>query len=127
MALTSEQIVQLRNPTYGAKSDLSDMVDYAETQLSEDAYGDQYANAVALLTMHYYAKQSGGDAPGSVVSETEGRLSRSFDSTAGTNRKTDWATTKWGQELIELTESLHFFPRNRMMDGSSSSGGLYRA
>jgi alpha-L-fucosidase len=117
MAQTAEQIVALRNPTYGAKSDLSDMVDYAETQLSECTYGDQYANAVALLTMHYYAKQSGGDAPGSVTAETEGRLSRSFDSSKGTDRNNDWATTKWGQELIHLTDSVVVYFRNRTMGG----------
>ncbi len=119
MALTSAEIVQLRNPTYGAKSDLNDMIAYAEKQLSENTYGDQYENAVALLTMHYYAKQgdgsTSGNAPGSLTSASEGRLSVSYDSSAGTHRQMDWATTRWGQELIELTESLVFGPRNRMM------------
>lgn len=115
MALTSAQIVALRNATYGAKTDLADMIAYAETQLSECTYGDQYANAVALLTMHFYAKQGGGDAPGAVTSETEGRLSRSFDASKGSAYQSDWSTTKWGQELIQLTQSLVFFPRNRMM------------
>lgn len=125
MALTSGQIVALRNATYGAKSDLADMISYAETQLCEDVYGDQYANAVALLTMHFYAKQSGGDAAGAVTSETEGRLSRSFDANKGSNENIDWATTKWGQELISLTRSRTFFPRNRMMPPQCTGGGLY--
>ncbi len=117
MALTSAQIVALREPTYGAKSDLADMIAYAETQLSEDTYGDQYANAVALLTMHFYAKQVSktGDAAGAVTSETEGRLSRSFDASKGSVYASDWSTTKWGQELLQLTQSVVFFPRNRMM------------
>lgn len=115
MALTSAQIVALRSPTYGAKSDLADMIAYAEGQLSEDVFGDQYANAVALLTMHFYAKQATGDAPGAVTSETEGRLSRSFDASKGAVYDSDWSTTKWGQELLQLTQSLVFFPRNRMM------------
>jgi hypothetical protein len=117
MALTSAQIVALRSPTYGAKSDLADMISYAETQLDEVVFGDQFANAVALLTMHFYAKQGGGDAPGAVTAEAEGRLSRSFDSSKGSTDQTDWATTKWGQELLQLTRSLVFFPQNRSMPG----------
>ena len=125
MSLTAAEIVTLRNSTYGAKTDLATMISYAETQLSEPAYGDQYNNAVALLTMHFYAKQNSGDAPGAVSAETEGRLSRSFDTSKGSDYNTDWATTKWGQELIQLTLSLNFLPRTRMMPATGDSGTLY--
>jgi hypothetical protein len=125
MSLTAAQIVGLRNATYGAKSDLATMISYAETQLSAAVYGDQYNNAVALLTMHFYAKQNSGDAPGAVSAETEGRLSRSFDTSKGSDHNNDWATTKWGQELIHLTQTLTFGPRNRMMPATGESGTLY--
>jgi hypothetical protein len=125
MSLTAAEIVTLRNPVYGAKSDLATMISYAETQLSESAFCDQYNNAVALLTMHFYAKQNTGDAPGAVSSETEGRLSRSFDVSKGSDYNTDWATTKWGQELIQLALSCNFLPRNRMMPAAGESGTLY--
>lgn len=117
MALTSAEIVVLRKPEYAGKSDLTNMIAYAETQLSEDVYGDQYANAVALLTLHYFAKQSpsASNAPGSVTSETEGRLSRSFDSSSGSPYPMDWSTTTWGQELIQKTLSRVFMPTNRMI------------
>jgi hypothetical protein len=125
MSLTAAQIVTLRNATYGAKSDLTSMISYAETRLSSEVYGDKYNDAVALLTMHFYAKQNSGDAPGAVSSETEGRLSRSFDTSKGSNHNSDWATTKWGQELIDLTLSCNFMPRNRMMPATGESGTLY--
>lgn len=121
MALTSAQIVALRSSVYGAKSNLADMISYAETQLDGGVFGDQYANAVALLAMHFYAKQGGGDAPGAVVSEAEGRLSRSFDATKGSTDQTDWGTTKWGQELLALTRSLVFFPRTRGMPADGAT------
>jgi hypothetical protein len=112
---TAAEIVVLRNPALSGDSRLSDMIELSKLELSEDVYGDQYENAVALLTLHKYAigSRGGGGPAGAIASEAEGRLSRSFNSSGGTHRQIEWASTSWGQELIQLTESLVVFFRNR--------------
>jgi hypothetical protein len=115
MSMTSAQIVVLRNPSLSGDSRLDDMISLAETKLSSSFYGDCYAEAVALLVLHWYAKESRGGAAGSVASETEGRLSRSFATDVGSSGGSDWSTTSWGQELETLTNSIGITVRNRMV------------
>jgi hypothetical protein len=115
MALTSAQYVVLRKPSLSGDSRLTDMIDLAETKLSEDVYGTQYAYAVALLTLHLYEMGTRDGAAGDITSETEGALSRSYGQSALSSSDNWWSATGWGQELINLTRSLIVFPRNRMM------------
>jgi len=110
--MTITEIITLRSAAVAAKTDLALMIELAETRLSEDTFGDNYEEAVALLVLHYYAINDRGGAGGQVTSESEGQLSRSFGVAAS---KSLWASTSWGQELIQLTSSLHLLPRNRMM------------
>jgi len=112
MALTITQIVVLRNAALSGDANLDAMIELAETRLTTDTFGDNYNEAVALLVLHMYEVNNRGGAGGPVTSESEGQLSRSFGVAAS---KSLWASTSWGQELIQLTKSLHLLPRNRMM------------
>ena len=112
--MTSAQIVVLRNAALSGDSRLSGMISLAQEQLCQDAFGDDYDYAVALLVLHWYAKESRGGNAGAVASETEGRLSRSFDAAQGGKSGDDLSTTHWGQELQALCKGSFFLPRNRM-------------
>lgn len=112
MAQTITEIVTLRSAVVGAKADLDDMIELAETRLTTDTFGDNYNEAVALLVLHMYEVNDRGGAGGSVTSEKEGQLSRSFGAAASSGALD---STSWGQELNRLTKSLTFFPRTRMM------------
>ena len=112
MAQTITQIVTLRSAVVGAKSDLADMIELAETRLTTDTFGDNYNEAVALLVLHMYAVNDRGSSGGPVTSEKEGQLSRSFGAAASSGALGD---TSWGRELERLTKSLKLFPRTRMM------------
>ena len=112
MAQTITQIVQLRDAVAGARSDLDDMIELAETRLSTDTFGDNYNEAVALLVLHMYAVNGRSGSGGPITSEKEGQLSRSFGAAASSGALGD---TSWGRELERLTRSLVFGPRTRMM------------
>jgi hypothetical protein len=112
MALTIEEIIALRSATVAAKADLAQMIELAESQLKECTFGDQYNNAVALLVLHLYAINDRNGSGGSIRSEKEGQLARSFGSV---DSSLAWASTSWGQELIQLVQSLNLLPRTRMM------------
>lgn len=114
MALTITEIITLRSAVVAAKSDLATMIEYAEEQLEECAYGDKYNNAVALLVLHLYAVNDRTGSGGPITSEKEGQLSRSFGAAASSSA---WGDTSWGRELQTLSSSLNFGPRNRMMPG----------
>ena len=114
MALTTLQIIEVRSAVIFGQSNINAMIAYAEEQLDEACWGDKYANAVALLTMHNYTVDSRGGAGGPVTSEKEGQLSRSFAATASAS---SYGSTSWGQELQTLSRSINFGPRNRMMTG----------
>jgi len=112
MALTIIENVVLRNPAITEDDRLDKMIEVAEGRLSVDTFGDNYNEAVALLVLHMYEISDRGGAGGSITSEREGQLARSFAAAASPMA---WASTSWGQELIQLTRSLAFFPRTRMM------------
>lgn len=112
MAQTITEIVVLLDPTKVGDSRLTGMIELAETKLSEDLYGDSYNQAVAFLVLHLYEMSSRTGSGGPITSEKEGQLSRSFAATASS---LSWDSTSWGQELIQLTRSLVFGPRTRMM------------
>lgn len=109
---TAAEIVVLRDPSKTSDSRLTDMVAYARSLLDEDCWCDEFETAVALLTLHLYAKQTQSTGGGPLTSETEGRLSRSYGASGSS---TDWGTTGWGRELEELQKSCVVFPRNRRM------------
>ena len=114
MAQTITEIVVLRNAALSGDSRLTGMIELAETRLSSDTYGDNYNEAVALLVLHNYAVNDRGGSGGSITSEKEGQLSRSFGAAASSGALD---ATSWGQELTRLTRSITFNPRTRMMTG----------
>ena len=114
MALTTLQIIEVRSAVIFGQSNINTMIEYAEEQLDETCWGDKYANAVALLTMHNYTVDLRGGAGGPVTSAKEGQLSRSFGATASPS---SWGDTSWGRELQTLSRGRNFGPRNRMMPG----------
>ncbi len=105
-------IIGLRSAVIAAKGNLDDMIVLAESKLSEDTFGDHYNEAVALLVLHLYTVDARGGAGGAVTSEKEGQLARSY---ASTDSSIAYASTNYGQELIQLTQGLNVKFRNRMM------------
>lgn len=110
--MTITEIVTLRSAVVGAKADLDDMIELAETRLTTDTFGDNYSEAVALLVLHMYAVNDRGGSGGAVTSEKEGQLARSFAAAASS---ISYGDTSWGRELQTLTRSVSFGPRTRMM------------
>lgn len=101
MALTTQQIIAARNPVlFALTTTMDSLIVDSEEQLDEAVYGDKYARAVALLTMHNYQKDQQAWGAGPITSEGEGRLSRSYGGGASDE---DWMSTRWGKELWELT------------------------
>ena len=123
MALAIADVIEARDATKTTTPRRTTLIALAEQKLDATFYGDSYNEAVALLVLHMYAKDArtgagGGPAPGgALTAEAEGRASRSYGAaTAGTTASmSEWSSTMWGLELIELTQSIQMRPLNRMM------------
>ena len=126
MALTIDQIIAARAPQFSADPRKAAFEELAKLQTSTN-FGDRYNLAVALRMCHWWALEqiAGGSSTnsgltmgGTVKSETEGGLSRSYGnagsgSTGTTNE--DLSRTAFGVELLALIRSSFLKPRTRMM------------
>lgn len=109
---TSQEIIEVRLPALFADARLDDFVALASLNLSESVFGDKYAYAVALLSMHMYSKDQSGTGAGGVKSEKEGDLARSF---GGSMTDKDYGTTSFGQELQQLINNCVISARTSAM------------
>jgi len=97
--LTASEIIALRSPDDATHANLEDFIEQAEELTLESVYGDQYNLAVALLVLHWLAKEDSGGAAGPITSEKEGDLSRAYSVSASPD---DLDSTGWGKELKAL-------------------------
>lgn len=123
---TAAAYVVMRRPSLSGDTRVPDLIDFCDDKLSESHYGDRFFEAVGLLTLHMIEMSesdiantiAGGNrhgAGGVVTSESEGRLSRSYDIKGLTGYVGEWNTTSWGIELTQLTASRGFAARTRLM------------
>lgn len=121
---TPLEYMQLRAPAFAALPEIATWLDYAE-QETGDSYcsDDPHRNkAIFLLAAHQIAlnqrnEDGGGSAPsGSIKSEKEGDLARSYGVESNDSNQIDpyLAQTSWGVELWNLQRSCFFLPRTRM-------------
>ncbi len=112
-------------PQYEDNVRVEALIPYAERQTSS-CYGDKYCDAVALRICHMIALEerngggsssSGDGTSGTIKSEKEGDLSRSYGNSAGDNNNSGaWGTlpsTTYGQMLIEMAQTSFVSIRNR--------------
>jgi hypothetical protein len=121
---TAAAYILMRRPSLSGDTRTPDLILFCEDKLSEAWFGDRYFEAVGLLVLHMIemsesaTNQAGGNrggTGGAVTSESEGRLSRSYDLSKLTGYASSWNTTSWGVELTQLSASRSFAARNRMM------------
>ena len=126
--LTAEQYIAARYPAADS-SRVSALIPIAEETLSNNRYKDKYGIAIGLLVLHWITKEeiansssdtgidgNSGTVTGSIASEKEGDLAISYNSskedagtpTNGDSVYSDWNTTSWGLELIQLTKACCF-------------------
>lgn len=122
---TSAQIIAVKSPGFALDPRLTDFIGLAELQLSKTMFGDKGEYAIALLVLHWLALDalgggsattSGSGVAGSIESEKEGELSRSYSIPSGGNQgqaSTYYNQTIFGQELYQLIRGCFILPMNR--------------
>ena len=119
--MTPLEIITLRAPTFAADPRVNDMITLAGEGVGT-VFGSRRNEAIALLVMHQLSIDSntnGGQTGivGSVTSEKEGQLSRSYGFSGTWNIKDPyWAQSSFGLELMNLRKATIFGPRTRTMD-----------
>jgi hypothetical protein len=119
--VTPLEIIQARAPLFASEPNVSSLIALATTQTGDFGSPDATNTAIALLVCHWYALDkrdagTGSGIAGSITSESEGELSRSYGSTVGAGaRNAALEQTRWGLELLDLRKSAFFLPRTRMM------------
>lgn len=110
---TPQEIIILRAPQYTGEPRLDDLVTLATAQTG-NVYGTHKNLAIALLVLHWLTMEKQGGTSGSIKSEKEGDLARSYGTSISiSQRYPDLSQTSWGMELIRLRKSLILGPRNR--------------
>ena len=110
--LTATECFEIRVP--GIVADpveypkLQAYIPYSEQVTSETAYAVDYGMAVSLRCLHYYTLdkyQSGSQSVGDIKRKKEGKLEIEYHNKkeSSTADREDLSQTKWGKELIELT------------------------
>lgn len=116
------EIIEARAPEYLNHTSIDVFIELATNKTNESVMGINYNEAIALRTMHTLAlsdrSKGGGSSPsGSIKSEKEGMLSRSYGSNSSnsSNSNSNLAQTSWGVELMDLQESSIIPFTNKMM------------
>jgi hypothetical protein len=121
--MTPLSFIQTRALTYSIESNINDLILQAEGETSDNyPTSDLRSKAVGLLVCHWIAlskrDSSGAMGVGSIISEREGKLARSY-ALASVSSKVevdlDLSQTRWGLELIQHQKKCFFFPRTRML------------
>ena len=84
----------------GVDARLTSLIALAELQTDVNAFPTNYDLAVALRVLHWLTMESRGGAGGTVVSETEGKVSRKYGGLMDASG--DLSSTSYGLELIQL-------------------------
>jgi len=118
---TPLEYVQARAPAFALKANITTLLSQAELETGDNYCGseDMHNKAVALLTCHWLAMAerdlSGTGPSGTITSEKEGDLARSFGNMLGENNNSFLSQTSWGCELIQLQNSTMILPTNRFI------------
>lgn len=100
------QILEARAPKYEGLPRMADLLALAEAQTGT-IYGTNRNLAVALLILHWLAKEDSGSAPGAVTSESEGGVSRAYSTpTPSPGQDGDLSSTSWGMEILGLRRKM---------------------
>jgi len=125
MAITTvSEIIAVKAPGYETDPRIDDFTDLAKFHISSDVFGSKYNYALALMVCHWIACEglSGGSSSGagsgvggSITSEKEGDLSRSYGNVSFTSAgaASYYSKTMYGQELYQLFRSCAILPMNR--------------
>lgn len=116
---TPLQIITLRAPDFATEPNVNDLITQAALEVSESEYGDLKNKAIALIVMHWIALDKrdpgGSGVSGSIKSEKEGDLARSYGSSGSTDGDPYYSQTTWGLEFLRLQEQSFMKPRNRFV------------
>ncbi len=128
---TASQIIAVRAPQWSGDPREADLIELAKLYNAEQPYGTHWQLALALQVLHWYAldERAGGNpgsgggtsggsgVAGSVKSEKEGDLARSYGMSESVSKgDADLSQTSYGLELLRLRGALFFKPRTRMYD-----------
>jgi hypothetical protein len=112
--------ITVRAPLYAADPRVSTLIDMATIEISATAYGNNKNRAISLLVLHWLAMDDksasdGNSIGGTIKREREGSLEREYMVDFSlTKDYTDYTQTRWGMELIQLTnKSVVKAPFNR--------------
>lgn len=122
---TAAEYVVMRRPSLSSDQRVADFIAHIEAhELDTASFGSHGFVAVGLLCLHMIevsesaTNKAGGNrhgTGGAIISETEGRLSRSYDHGALVGYAAHWNSTSWGQELTALCARMGFGAMTRMM------------
>ena len=121
---TPLEYMQIRASAFAALSNIQEYIDLAELEIGDEFCDDNMKNkAVFLLSAHWLAleeRNNGGSgiaAPGTISSEKEGQLSRSYGAISSAEQNIDayLSQTLWGIELYNLQKSCIMLPRHRFI------------
>lgn len=122
----SNIITTVLAPQYAADPRIPDLIALAELETST-CYGDKYNYAVALRVCHELAlddlrggsgdgTDSGSGEAGSITSEKEGDLARSYGKVgSGSSSGSALSQTRWGLKLIGLQNGHFMLPRTSIV------------
>lgn len=124
--MTPLEYVTIRTPQFATDPRINQLIVVAD-ELTGTVFGDRRNYAIALRVMHWKTREalqggtsdgssSGTGQAGTIQSESEGQLSRSYGIGASSGQYGDLETTAYGQELIELMNGCIMTARTRMME-----------
>ncbi len=122
---TATQIIALKSPDHAADSRLDDFIELAKFYINQTVFGTKYQYALALVVLHWLtldargggsSTSSGSGVAGSIKSEKEGDLQRSYSVPTSKNERKEYLMgTVFGQELLQLWNTFILMPRTKMM------------
>lgn len=121
--ITVQEYLEARAPAdYLTEPKLAEMKTQAELEVGDNYCSEDIHNkVVALLVCHWIALSKRGDgtnqggAGGTLISEKEGQLARSFGNAYSITNEAYLSQTSWGLEIIGLQKSCFVMPRNRFV------------
>ena len=116
---TPLQIITLRAPDFATEPNIDDLTAQAGLEVSDTCFGDLKNKAIALIVMHWIAlskRDPEGTTTGSIKSEKEGDLARSYGSSGSTTGDPYYSQTAWGLEYLRLLSQSIIGPRNRFIN-----------
>ena len=123
---TVAEIVALRSPSHAGDSRIADLELLAAYYVAQSVFLDKWIYAKALVVLHWLTldamgggseSESGSGVVGSIKSEKEGDLARSFGSSGLSDDRRDayFGSTSFGAELLQLWKACLLNPQTRQV------------